>query len=72
MQNVAAGLPGSEQFERAQRELQRLLGPSLRSHTLTFPQSPTGYRGQPYLAQKGTSLRHEQQGAGITGGCLGS
>lgn len=59
MQNMAAGLLGSEQCKRAQREPQCLLGLSLRSHTLTFPQCPTGYTGQPYLVQEGTSPGHE-------------
>lgn len=50
-QDMAAGFPGSERFKRIQQEPLCLLGPSFRSHTLTFKSvllvtqvNPTQYR----------------------------
>lgn len=65
-----SGLSQSKWSRRTRRKLQCLLKTSLGSYTLSFPQYPVGYTGQPYSVWEGMIQRYEYEEAENIGGHL--
>lgn len=63
-------LPPEWSIQDSKAEARCLLWPSLRSHTLSFPQYPITYRGQPYPVLERLHRGVNTREARITGGSI--